>query len=111
MAHRFFIKRGDTSPALQIQLQEADGSKITDLSPDDTVEFHMENEDGDTVVDAAGVVDDAADALVSYSWDTTDTENAGTFLAEFEVSFQATGRTETFPNSSNIIVNIEEDLA
>ena len=61
------------------------------------------------VIDAAATIVTAAAGLVRYSWASGDTDTAGSYQAEFEVTY-ADGSIETFPNSSNIKIDIMEDL-
>lgn len=111
---RFHLKRNDTSPAIKSQLVNDDGEPIdlssNGLQPADSVDFHMIADDGTVTVDAPATFDDKANGIVSYSWQTGDTDTTGTYDAEFEVTYQS-GAIETFPNSSDILVVIEDDLA
>ena len=102
MATTFYIKQNDTKPSLSAQLL-SDGSAV-DLTGA-TVKFHM----GDSVDSAATVVD-AATGNVRYDWVTADTETAGLFRAEFEVTF-SDGTVETFPNDGYLLINITEEVA
>ena len=70
-----------------------------------TVRFHM----GD-VIDAPAIIVNATGGVVRYDWATGDTDVAGSYRAEFEVTF-VDGRIETFPNDTSIGVIIREDLA
>lgn len=47
---------------------------------------------------------------VKYVWTATDTATAGSFQAEFEVTY-TNGAVETFPNDQSISIVITEDLA
>lgn len=111
---RFHIKQNDTSPAIQSQLVNEDDEPIdfssNGLQPASSVDFHMIDEDDNVVVNAAGVFDDKADGKVSYSWQSGDTDTTGVYEAEWEVTYNS-GAIESFPNSANLIVVIEEELA
>lgn len=107
----FVIKRNDTSPALEFQLQDGSGSGV-DISGYNNVRFLMV--DGETsVIDdtVAGNVSvpDAVNGIVKYEWSSSDTEKEGFYDGEFEVEY-SDGTVETFPNEDYIIVQIKRDL-
>lgn len=107
MNRPFFIKRNDTSPAFQAALKDRDDA-IVDLSGA-TVRFHMETLDGTNLIDAAATVVNATGGIAKYVWASGDTASAGTFKAEFEVTY-ADNSVETFPNWGYQKVKIDEDL-
>jgi hypothetical protein len=104
----FYIKTGDTSPAIRYALDPASVVLIGA-----TVRFHMRqrrSRGGATVKDATAVVVTATGTpTVEYQWDTADTANAGTFEAEFEITY-SNGKIETFPNDGFISVKVSEDI-
>ena len=51
----------------------------------------------------------AEDGIVSYSRGATDTDTAGLYMAEWEVTF-AGGIPMTFPGNGHLYVNVEPDL-
>ena len=103
----FQIKQNDTSPQLDAVLSDAAGVAI-DLGFG-SVRFHMRRAGGAVVIDAAATIVTAASGLVRYVWIAGDTDTAGSYQAEFEVTY-ADGAVETFPNSSNIQIDIMSDL-
>lgn len=104
----FFIKQNDTSPALAVTLQDDDGNAI-DLTGA-SVDFHMSPLDDSTLmVDSAATIADASAGEVKYEWSSGDTDTVQRYEAEFEVTY-ADGTIETFPNSENIIIRVEEEL-
>ncbi len=108
MATPFYLKTGDTSPVFSVTLKDADGVAV-DLTGA-TVVFNMNDEDGDQVVDRGScdlIV--AASGTVKYAWQAGDTDTAGYFTAEFEVTYSDT-TVETFPNSGYLSVHIADDL-
>jgi hypothetical protein len=104
----FYIKRGDTSPAIRYALSPT----TVDLTGA-TVRFQMRarrSRGGATVIDAAAVVVTATGTpTVEYQWQTDETANAGTFEAEFRVTY-GNSRVETFPNDEFISVKVSEDV-
>lgn len=108
----FSIKEGDTSPSISYTL-----SPETVILTGATVVFNM--------VDRAGVakisrgscsITDNGDGTatgtptVQYNWTADDTDTAGLYRAEFEVTY-SDSTVETFPNSDFIAVNVTKDLA
>lgn len=103
----FYIKVGDLLPAIRAQLLGAGGSiqKLYGTA----VEFHMKDADGVVVTHAQATIENEARGIVRYDWTEPDTDEAGTFVGEFEVS--AGGKTMTFPNSGNITIIMTDELA
>lgn len=55
------------------------------------------------------LIQDAANGIVWFVFETGDTAEAGHYKAEFEVSFPD-GRKETFPSNGFITIEIKSDL-
>lgn len=109
MSHEtFYIKRDDTSPLFRAILKDGDGV-VVDVTGA-TVRFHMKDQSGAIKVDAAAVVNDGPTGDVQYAWAVGDTDTAGFYDSEFEVTYSG-GRVETFPNYSYTTVHVYEDLA
>ena len=71
----------------------------------------MTDPDADTpIVDATATINTPTDGVVRYDWAPDDTTAAGVYLAEWEVTYP-NGEIETFPNTSNLVVHIEDELA
>lgn len=110
----FFIKQNDTSPVIQSILKDSAGdpANLTDA----TVEFHMTDSDGTIKIntsDNVSIVGDPLNGTVKYEWQangTKDTDVAGEFKAEWEVTY-SDGSIETFPNDGSIIILITKELA
>lgn len=103
----FKMKRNDTSPNISGVCKDADGVAIDITGA--SVRFHMKDKDGNTVVDAAASIGVAASGEVYYAWQAADTDIAGSFKGEFEVTYSG-GAIETFPNDGYIPIRIYEDL-
>lgn len=108
MAEPFTIKRNDTSPVYQATLKDGDGDAVS-LSGA-TVRFHMNAKDGSSKVDAAATVVNASGGIVKYTWQAGDTDTAGRYRVEWEVTFSDSS-VETFPNGTFDEVIIPADLA
>ena len=105
----FFIKRNDDQPTLDVALRD-DKNRPVDVTGASVV-FHMRNTADDTtkISGASVTVLAASKGEVRYSWTTTNTNTAGNFEAEFQVSF-SDGGVQTFPNDGYIDVIITEDV-
>lgn len=98
----FEMKRNDLLPALQVQFLNPDGTPrdITGLP----VIFHMRKGNSLKVSTPATMVV-ASQGICEYRWSEGDTDEVGTFRAEFEVSGM-----DTYPKGGYIVVIIIEDL-
>jgi len=107
MSDTFYIKQGDTSPAIQYALSPA--SVILTAA---TVVFNMRAVGGTVKIsrEAATITTATGTPTVQYNWTADDTDTAGLFQAEFEVTY-SDGTIETFPNASYIQVNITGEIA
>ncbi len=107
MQDTFYLKRGDTSPSL-IYALDPSSTVLTGA----TVRFNMRLSGGAVVVNRqpAVIVTATGAPTVRYDWLGADTDTAGFFEAEFEVTY-AGGAVETFPNNGFIRVNIDGDIA
>ena len=104
----FYIKTGDTGPALRRTLLDTSGD-AEDLTGA-TVAFHMESTDGVVVVDGSATLVDAANGVVQYEWQSGDTDESGTFFGEFEVTF-SDGIVQSYPNDGDIRIGVVDDIA
>lgn len=104
----FWIKQGDTSPAITGQVLDGD-LRAVDLT-DATVQFRAKNRaTGVVVINAAGTFDDATTGLVRYQWQTADTAAEVELLAEWQVTF-ADGAIQTWPTPGFINVHVVGDV-
>jgi hypothetical protein len=105
----FYMKLNNTSPALQVTLKDANGTPV-DLTGA-SVRFHMRAVGATTAkVDAAAALVTAASGIVKYAWIAGDTDTAGRYEAEFEVTF-GDSSVETFPNRGFIPVMVGAVIA
>lgn len=104
----FSIKQDDTKPTITATLTNGAGTAI-DLTGA-TVKFRM-RETGSTAlkVDAAATIVSAAAGTVSYQWVSGDTDTAGRYLAEWEITF-AGGARQTVPSNRFNVISVESRL-
>jgi hypothetical protein len=111
MAVTYYVKRGDTSPAVTDTLEDSSGTAVNLTSA--TVKFAMTTFTGTVIVNgtATGPNGGALDntGQVQYQWVSADTASAGQYWAEWQVTF-SNGQIETWPNNDQAIVNITPDL-
>lgn len=108
---RFTIKRHDRLPAIAIQAKYRDGTAV-DLTGATTPKFYMRSTGAadSTTPDVDGIAEitDAANGKLRYLWGDGDTDVAGSYLAEFEVTLS--GRRLSFPAAETLIVQVVGDL-
>jgi hypothetical protein len=104
------LKRHDTAPAAQIALEDASRNPV-DLTEAASVDFHMKLQNGtDLKVRRAAIVQSpATDGVVVHNWLAGDTDTAGLFNVEIEVTWND-GTVQTFPADNYITVEIVADL-
>jgi len=104
----FKIKTNDTSPKLTVDLENAAGNAV-DLSGA-SARFHMKKYGASSLkVDAEADITDEDGGRVEYSWSLLDTDEAGTYYGELEITY-GDSTVETFPNSGYFTIIIQEDL-
>lgn len=111
MATKTTIKRGDTGPAFRATLRDANGDAVN-LSGA-TALFYMRDIKGQrTIKVSAGAMTiiDAPGGRVEYPWAAGDTDTAGLFDAEVQVTF-GDGEVQTFPNNDHHRVEVMEDIS
>lgn len=109
MSRNFKIKRNDLDPSIAYELTP----RSVDLTGA-TVVFNMKDSSGSVKVNRASgsIVTATGTPTVKYDWTSGDTDTAGTYYGEFEVTY-ASGRPGTFPNGDDefIEIVIGEDIA
>ncbi|RJQ04806.1 MAG: hypothetical protein C4551_10020 [Bacillota bacterium] len=113
MSEIFYLKQGNLRPSYVVILKDADKNPVN-ISTATAVRLHMKTPGGAIKVDAEMINrDDGTEALrgkCEYEWQAGDSDTAGTFYAEVEVTWPDTD-PETFPNDGYNIVKITEKLA
>jgi hypothetical protein len=106
----FYIKQNDTRPELDIFLRDDKDRSINITGA--TVKFSMRNASTNVVkISLAAVTTvSSTSGRVKYSFTASDTDTAGNFDGEFQVTFVG-GQIETFPNDGYIKVIVTDDVA
>lgn len=106
----FTIKSSDTLPVLSITCEDDTGAAV-DLTGC-AAQFHMLAAFGQPAgvlkVNAAAVIDPdqvTNKGKVSYNWVAADTNTAGTYFGEFQITFPG-GGIETWPDDANLNILI-----
>lgn len=104
------IKRGDRKPPMTSTLTSGGGA--VNLTGATSVKFIMTLLGASSPkVNAAAAFDpDRATGKVSYEWGATDTDTAGVYRAEWEVTWPGS-LPQTFPSDGYIWVEVVADLA
>lgn len=103
------MKQGSTSPPIRAQLlSQTTGAAISLVGASVDFKMYQVNDDSTVtaLVDAEGNIEDAANGIVNYEWQTGDTSVVGSHRAEFVVTFSG-GEVESFPPQGFIEVRIE----
>ena len=99
---KFEIKQNDTLPPIKVKLTQTDGSAL-DLT-DATVKL---------VINGIGerdmIIEDMANGIVRYDWQTTDTSKAGVYLAEVKMEYPG-GTRQTIPTVGAIEIHIYKEV-
>jgi hypothetical protein len=104
----FRIKTNDTSPKLSVTLTDALGTPIGLAGC--AARFHMKAFGASSLkIDAVADIEDIVNGIVEYSWQAGDTDTAGTYYGEIEVTY-GDDTVETFPNNGYFTIIIKEDL-
>ncbi len=104
----FRIKTNDTSPKLSVTLTDALGTPIGLAGC--SARFHMKAFGASSLkIDAVADIEDVVNGIVEYSWQAGDTDTAGTYYGEIEVTY-GDATVETFPNNGYFTIIIKEDL-
>ena len=105
------IKQNDTAPDLEGICRDGNGSPV-DLTGA-TVVFHMRLAPAGTVKVTSGVMGAVGNAVRGrqrYTWTASDTDTAGLYEGEVQVTF-TNGKVRTFPPDGYFTVSIVDDIA
>jgi len=105
----FTIRQNDTAPIFTYSLVKPDGT-VPNLTGA-TIQFEMREQivGNRFVSGSAAIVGSPTLGQVSYTWQPTDTNQAGNYNALFLVTF-ADGTEESFPNDHFLIVQVTKSL-
>ena len=104
------MKRNDTRPFLDVILQDVDGNALDLSASVSGVSFTMKDLDTDAVKVNAQTCSFVTETtgMVRYSWGSSDTNAAGTYVGEFQILYND-GTQLTIPTSSVLSIVILED--
>ena len=112
----FTIKTHDTAPFIAQTLLDWTGNPVDIAGASVIFVMSAFGEDPQFVLSEPASNDQTGDHLtdgstgyVSYEWQDGDTDVAGAYVAEWEVTF-LNGEVETFPNGGHVDIAIEEHL-
>ena len=113
LKNKFFIKRNDTLPSLEITVFDRAclGNKIPfNLSGVTACTFTMTNDSGDMKIMAKNAqIISYSGGSIAYNWDPEDTNQTGNYNGEFQLLFSGGGRM-SIPQIGNISIEIGPDV-
>lgn len=101
----YIIRQGDHGVTIDDTLTDEDGV-VANLTGA-TVVFNIAPIGGGSASSLSPVTSGGTTGTVSYEFGTADTDTAGTYKAEWEVTYGG-GEVQTFPNGSYIVVRVVE---
>lgn len=105
----WYVKRNDTYSSVTEQLLDENLSPVN-LSGC-VVKFNMRLKTAAVAkVSSSATIVNAATGTVRYQWQGADTDTAGEYRAEWQVTFSS-GRVQTYPNDTYNTIHILSDLA
>lgn len=104
-----YVKRGDLEPSVSAVLDDA--GTLVDLTAATSVRFVMTSSTGVVKVNRAMTKGNQTTdpGLVTMAWQTADTDTAGTYRGEVEVTWPGS-RPQTFPGDGYLNILILPDL-
>lgn len=115
LKYKFFIKRNDTLPSLDITLTDRAclGNKIPySLTAVTACTFTMINSSGDIKIMAKPAqILSYTGGTISYAWEPEDTDETGIFNGEFQLLFSGgSGNKLSIPQIGSISIEIGKDV-
>lgn len=107
MAADYTIKQNDQGGVIRSTLADENG--VVNLGTATQVLLRMTQRVSGTTKTLTAAVADAAGGIVSYTWQASDLAEAGTYDAEFEVTF-AGGKIDTFPSMEYNEIEVTPEL-
>ena len=105
----YYIKQGNRSPVIQASLLQPDGT-VEDLTTATTVTLRARKANTSTyIVDDLASITDAANGVVQYQFDATQTDDPGLLLIEW-IKDVGLSTEETYPNYSYDAIYIERSV-
>lgn len=111
----FMLRQNDTASTITAVLTDDDGNPVSIQGA--SVRFHMKPIEGGTTKVATAATNaqvgdgsDGSKGHVAYTWQAANTDTAGLFVAEWQVTFGG-GAIQTFPNDRNLLVRITPQIA
>ncbi len=108
----FTIRQGDTKPDLNrtLEFQDVDGAwKAINLTTATSVTFRMKHWGNGTLkVERTATIVAPSTGAVRHAWLAADTNEAGTFQAEWEIDFN--GDIQTVPNGDYDVIEVTRQL-
>ena len=103
------VKRGDKGTQITATLEDEDGAPANLTGA--AVSFRMAPLAGGSLIvsAAATIVGVATLGNVAYTWGTADTDEAGFYAAEWQVTYGG-GNIQTHPNGGYTVIQIPPDL-
>ena len=108
----FEIKQDDTWPPLGDAVEPvvlSDARGVINLTGA-TVDFFAKHESGTPIIEGACTILTAADGEIMYEWEAADTDTAGEYTFEFQITF-GDGKKATVPTSGYKSLTIHPDIA
>lgn len=113
LKYKFFIKRNDTLPSLEISITDRGclGNKEPyNLSGVTACTFTMVTGSGDAKIMAkTAQITSYSGGTIAYNWDAEDTSENGIFFGEFQLLFSS-GARMSIPQIGSIYIEIGKDV-